>query len=57
MATSLVRIEVPNALNVEVSEERLTVELSDGRTLSVPWSGFPAWYMLPPQSEPTGNSL
>ncbi len=41
MATSLVQIEVPDALNVEVTEDRLSLELSDGRTLSVPLVWFP----------------
>ncbi len=33
--------EVPNAVHVEITEEALTVELSDGRTISVPLTWYP----------------
>ncbi len=41
MPTSAVEIHVPNAENVIITEDALTVELSDGRTLSVPLAWFP----------------
>ncbi|MBM2812121.1 MAG: hypothetical protein HW416_2880 [Chloroflexi bacterium] len=41
MSTSKIEIEVPGAESVLVTEDTLTVELSDGRTLSVPLSWFP----------------
>ena len=41
MAISGVEIDVPNAENVAVSEESLSVDLSDGRTISVPLAWFP----------------
>ena len=41
MHTSAVELYVPNVENLIVTEETLTVELSDGRTLSVPLAWFP----------------
>ena len=41
MHTSAVEISVPNAESVTVTEDTLTVELSDGRTLSAPLAWFP----------------
>lgn len=41
MATSVVEISLPDAENVTLAEDTLTVELSDGRTLSVPLVWFP----------------
>jgi hypothetical protein len=41
MTTSKVEIEISNAVAVEVTDESLTVELEDGRTLSVPLAWFP----------------
>ncbi|MBI4202121.1 MAG: DUF2442 domain-containing protein [Chloroflexi bacterium] len=41
MATSIVQIEVPDAQNVEVTEDRLTVALRDGRTITVPLIWYP----------------
>ena len=41
MPTSAVEIHVPNAESVTITEDALTVELSDGRTLSVPLAWFP----------------
>ncbi|NOT63513.1 MAG: DUF2442 domain-containing protein [Acidobacteria bacterium] len=32
---------MPIATNVDISDDKLTVELSDGRTLAVPLSWFP----------------
>ena len=36
MTISKVEIKVPNAISVVVTDDALTVELSDGRTISVP---------------------
>ena len=41
MNTSAVEISVPMAESVTVTEDTLTVELSDGRSLSVPLAWFP----------------
>jgi len=41
MPTSAVKLHLPNVENVTITEETLTVELSDGRTLSVPLAWFP----------------
>ena len=41
MITSAIELEVPNAVDVVVSEDSLTVELSDGRTISVPLDWYP----------------
>lgn len=41
MNTSAVEISVPAAETVRVTEDALTVELSDGRSLSVPLAWFP----------------
>jgi hypothetical protein len=41
MTTSIVEIEVPNAEAVVVTEDTLTAELRDGRTISVPLAWFP----------------
>ena len=41
MPISTVELHVPNVEDVTVTEETLTVELSDGRTLSVPLAWFP----------------
>ncbi len=41
MTISAVEIDVPNAENVSVTEDSLSVDLSDGRTVSVPLAWFP----------------
>jgi hypothetical protein len=41
MPTSTVELEVPNAENVTVTEDTLSVDLSDGRTIAVPLAWFP----------------
>jgi Protein of unknown function (DUF2442) len=41
MPTSAVELTLPNAENVTITEDTLTVELSDGRSLSVPLAWFP----------------
>lgn len=41
MRISAAEIEVPNAESVTVTEDTLSVDLSDGRTISVPVGWFP----------------
>ncbi|MCD6122506.1 MAG: DUF2442 domain-containing protein [Spirochaetales bacterium] len=41
MSTSAIKIEVPQVVTVSVSDNTLTVELSDGRTISVPTTWYP----------------
>lgn len=41
MVTSVVEFAVPTAERVTVTDDALTVECSDGRTLSVPLAWFP----------------
>ena len=41
MRTSAVELEIPDAIDVNVSVDALTVELSDGRTISVPLDWYP----------------
>lgn len=41
MTISAVEIAVPNAESVTVTEDTLSVDLSDGRTISVPLAWFP----------------
>lgn len=41
MSTLAVEMKVPNAENVKVTEDTLSVDLSDGRTISVPLAWFP----------------
>jgi hypothetical protein len=44
MYTSKIEIEVPDATSVEITEDTLTVALSDGRTISVPIVWYPRLY-------------
>jgi hypothetical protein len=41
MNISAIEIEIPKAEDVKVTEDTLTVDLSDGRTISVPIEWFP----------------
>ena len=41
MITSAVELEIPDAIDVKVSEDTLIVELSDGRTIAVPLDWYP----------------
>jgi len=41
MATSMIELEVPEATNVIVSDQALTIELAGCRTLSVPLEWYP----------------
>ena len=49
MPTSTVEIEVPNAEQLSVTEEALIVDLSDGRTISVPLAWFPRLVYASPE--------
>jgi len=40
MSTSMVEIKIPNAEIVTVTEDTLSVDLSDGRTISAPLAWF-----------------
>jgi len=41
MSISAVEIDVPDARHVAVTDDTLTVELGDGRTISVPLTWYP----------------
>ena len=41
MNTSRVEMLVPDALGVEVTDDTLTIELSDGRSISAPLAWYP----------------
>ena len=41
MSISTVKIEIPSALYVTVTQDTLTVDLNDGRTISAPLAWYP----------------
>ena len=41
MSTLAIEVEVSRAVEVDVAEETLSVELADGRTISVPTAWYP----------------
>ena len=41
MNTLAFNIETPYAINVQITEDTITVDLSDGRTISAPLAWFP----------------
>jgi len=41
MNISAIELEIPRAEDIKVTEDTLTVDLSDGRTISVPLGWFP----------------
>lgn len=49
MTISAVEIELPRAESVTVTEDTLTVELSDGRTISVPLAWYPRLFHASPE--------
>ena len=49
MSTSAIEIHVPNAENVAVTEDTLSVELSDGRSIAVPLAWFPRLVYATPE--------
>ena len=52
MSISAIEINVPNAIDVIVTDDTLSVELSDGRTISTPL----AWYPRLVHAEPSERS-
>lgn len=49
MNISAVEIKVPNAENVKVTKDTLSVDLSDGRTILVPLEWFPRLIYATPE--------
>ncbi len=49
MSISVNEIEVPSAENVRISKDTLSVDLSDGRTISVPLAWFPRLLQSTPE--------
>ncbi len=49
MPTLAVELPFPNIENLTITEETLTVELSDGRTLSAPLAWFPRLLQASPK--------
>jgi hypothetical protein len=49
MSISANEIEVPNTENVTITEDTLSVDLSDGRTISVPLAWFPRLLQSTPE--------
>lgn len=49
MTISAVEMQVPNAERVTLTEDTLTVDLSDGRTISVPLAWFPRLLQATPE--------
>ena len=49
MNISVVEIEIPKAENVSVKKDTLSVDLSDGRTISVPLEWFPRLVYATPE--------
>jgi len=49
MSISANEIEVPNAESVTITEDTLSVDLSDGRTISVPLAWFPRLLQSTPE--------
>lgn len=41
MHTSIIEIEIPTAENITITQDTLSVDLSDGRTISVPLTWYP----------------
>ena len=51
MTTSAVEIAVPNAERILMTEDTLSVDLSDGRTISVPLAWFPRLLHATPEEK------
>ena len=51
MSTLAIKIELPNIHSVQTTEDTLTVELSDGRTLSVPIAWYPRLQHATPEEK------
>lgn len=41
MTTSTIEVQIPNVEDVTVTEDTLTAELADGRTISIPLAWYP----------------
>ena len=41
MSISMVELEIPSALNVKLTQDTISLDLSDGRTISAPLAWFP----------------
>jgi hypothetical protein len=48
-------LKIPDAVDVRVTEDNLSVELSDGRTISVPLGWFPRLEYATPAKGQTGD--
>lgn len=55
MSSSADKIDVPHAENVTITEDTLSVDLSDGRTIPVPLAWFPRLRQSTPDEEITGD--
>ena len=55
MSISVVEISVPTAEGVTVTEDTLSVDLSDGRTIAVPLAWFPRLLHATPKNAISGN--
>ncbi len=49
MTISKAKIEIPNAIDLKITEESLVVELSDGRTITVPLAWYPRLFHAAPK--------
>ena len=49
MSISTNEIEIPNAENITITEDTLSVDLRDGRTISVPLAWFPRLLQSTPE--------
>ena len=53
MRTSTIELEIPNAENIRVTDDTLSVDLSDGRTISMPL----LWYPRLAHAKPTESNV
>jgi len=51
MAISAIKIEVPDVVDVKVTEDSLSVDLTDGRTISVPLGWYPRLELANPKEK------
>ena len=57
MNISAIEIAIPYAVNVLITDETISVELFDGRTISVPIEWLRSWHILLLKSVIIGNLL
>ena len=55
MTTLALQIDAPSAISVSVSDDTLSVDSIDGRSISVPVEWSPLLYMLPQRSGLDGD--